>query len=370
MGFSLLGVHAEDSVNALQYGAKGDGSTNDTAALNALFASGHKRIYLPSGTYIITGTLVIPDGKTVYGDGETTVIKLGYPYSLTSYTWRSETGHLTNRPYLYVGGNCILADFAVHGDTTEAKDQMQVAVLVHGDNTACSHITTMNVNYFPESVQDKVHPYGPVELCPGFGMFVFGADHVDVTECKFINNGYQGIGTEDAEDIIIDKCYVGNSFRTGIQIHRGSKRVIVSRCTVHNTDSYKSSDITLHGSSGSGNVDRLTISDCILGPKFGESRVIFSISSIWGYENNIIIQGCNIQTAGLGISLCTEKQGSVSPTTNVCINGNMINSDRRCVTVDGDYCVVTDNVLFSGTTDVNITGKHKVVADNLFTPLS
>lgn len=370
MGFNLFGVHAEESVNALQYGVKGDGNTNDTAALNALFSSGHERIYLPSGTYIITGTLVIPDGKTVFGDGESTVIKLGYPYSLTSYTWRSETGHLTNKPYLYIGENCILSDFAVHGDTTEAKDQMQVAVLVHGDNTICKNISTKDVNYFPESVQDRTHPYGPTELCPGFGMFIFGANNVTVSECKFINNGYQGIGTEDAEDIIIDKCYVGNSFRTGIQIHRGSKRIIVSKCIVNNTDSYKASDITLHGSSGNGNVDRLTISDCILGPKFGESRVIFSISSIWGYENNIIIKGCNIQTPGLGIALCTDKQGDASPLTNVCITGNIINSDRRCVDVDGDYCVVTDNLLFSGTTDVRVSGENKVVANNLFTPLT
>lgn len=370
MGFNIFGTHIEDSVNAKQHGVKGDGVTDDTSAINSLLSSSHKRIYFPSGTYVFSGTIVVPSGKTIFGDGNNTIFKLGYPYSLTQYTWRSETGHLTNRPYLYVDANCILENFSVEGDTTEAKDQMQVAVLIHGDNTVCNNINTANVNYFPESVQNKTHPYGPVELCPGFGMFVFGANNVTVKNCKFVNNGYQGIGTEDAEDIIIDGCYVGNSFRTGIQIHRGSKRIIVTKCIVNNTDSFKSSDITLHGSSGDGNVDRLTITDCILGPRFGESRVIYSISSIWGYENNIIIKGCDIKTAGLGIALCTAKQGDVSPTTNVCINGNIIDSDRRCVDVDGDYCVVTDNLMFSGTTDINITGEHKIVANNLYNQLT
>ena len=367
MGFNLFGTHIEESVNALQYGVKGDGKTNDTAALNALFASEHERIYLPAGTYIITGTLVIPFGKTVFGDGESTVIKLGYPYSLSSYTWRSEEGHLTNSPYLYVGGNCILSDFAVYGDSTQPKDEMQIAVLVHGDYTVCRNLTTRNINYFPESVQDKVHPYGPINLCNGYGMFIFGANHVSVRDCRFFNNAYQGIGTEDAEDVTIDKCYVGDSFRTGIQIHRGSKRIIVSGCIVNNTSEFKASDITLHGAPGDGNVDRLTISDCILGPRFGDPRVIFSISSIWGYENNIVIKGCNIQTAGMGINLCTDKQGTDSPTTNVCITGNLIDSNRRCVTVDGDYVVVTGNLLFSDTADISVTGEHKMVANNLYT---
>jgi len=366
MSFTFLGKPISDSVNAKNYGVKGDGSTNDTAAINALLSSSHKSIYFPTGTYIFTGTLVVPNGKKVYGDGANTIFKLGYPFSLTSYDWRpQETGHLTNRPYMYVGANCTVSDFSIYGDTTEPKDEMHVAVLVHGNNTVCENIRTNNINYFPEDIQSKVHPYGPIEFCPGFGMFIFGADNVTVRNCKFTNNGYQGIGTEDAENIVIDGCYIGDGFRTGIQIHRGSKRIVVSKCIVHNENSNKSADITFHGASGDENVDRVIISDCILGPKFGEDRLIYSISTIWGYEHNITIKGCDIKTQGVGIFLGTEPPEETSELTNVVITGCNIDATRRGVGVDGDYVVVTGNLIKYGTNDVVITGENKEVSGNL-----
>ncbi|KAL8276347.1 hypothetical protein RQP46_011272 [Phenoliferia psychrophenolica] len=51
-------------------GAKGDGVTDDTSALNAVFAqySGCKIIYIDAGTYKVTNTIQIPVGATVIGE--------------------------------------------------------------------------------------------------------------------------------------------------------------------------------------------------------------------------------------------------------------------------------------------------------------
>lgn len=57
-------------ISVLAYGAKGDGSTDDTAAFNAaLEAAAGKSLYVPAGKYLITSTLYIHDGTTLYGDG-------------------------------------------------------------------------------------------------------------------------------------------------------------------------------------------------------------------------------------------------------------------------------------------------------------
>lgn len=45
------------SVSVKQFGAKGDGVNDDTAAIQACINSGQRRIYFPSGTYLITNTL-------------------------------------------------------------------------------------------------------------------------------------------------------------------------------------------------------------------------------------------------------------------------------------------------------------------------
>lgn len=57
-------------VNVKSYGATGDGTTNDTTAIqNAINANPGRTIYFPHGTYSVT-QVTIPDGCTILGDGQ------------------------------------------------------------------------------------------------------------------------------------------------------------------------------------------------------------------------------------------------------------------------------------------------------------
>ena len=57
-----------DAVNVADFGAKGDGVTNDTAALEDAFASGNKAFYL-KGSFLINH-LSIPDDVVLFGAPE------------------------------------------------------------------------------------------------------------------------------------------------------------------------------------------------------------------------------------------------------------------------------------------------------------
>lgn len=79
-------------INVKDYGATGDGVTDDTAALKAAFAAGAgKSVYLPAGTYIINRTteteawLPINSNTEYFGDGYNSIIKIkdGYVQSGT-----------------------------------------------------------------------------------------------------------------------------------------------------------------------------------------------------------------------------------------------------------------------------------------------
>ena len=61
---------AHEHANVLDFGAVGDGVTDDTKAVEMAIATG-KSVYFPAGTYLITSTLSItPDTSTrLYGDG-------------------------------------------------------------------------------------------------------------------------------------------------------------------------------------------------------------------------------------------------------------------------------------------------------------
>ena len=70
------------NVKASTYGAKGDGSTDDAAAiqkaLTAAKEAGGGIVYLPPGTYIVKSTLKIDNNVTLMGAGSTaSIVKLG-----------------------------------------------------------------------------------------------------------------------------------------------------------------------------------------------------------------------------------------------------------------------------------------------------
>ena len=63
--------------NVKDFGAKGDGTTDDTAAIQAVLDL-QGQVYIPTGTYIISSSLRVKSNTRFYGDGvEATIIKEG-----------------------------------------------------------------------------------------------------------------------------------------------------------------------------------------------------------------------------------------------------------------------------------------------------
>lgn len=67
----LVAEHLADSINVKDFGAKGDGTTDDLDAIKAAMNAGRgKTVFFPAGKYIITKTIVVPAGTIVVGAGE------------------------------------------------------------------------------------------------------------------------------------------------------------------------------------------------------------------------------------------------------------------------------------------------------------
>ncbi|AUR99320.1 coil containing protein [Vibrio phage 1.264.O._10N.286.51.F2] len=66
-----LGDRFADVVNVKDYGALGDGLTDDTVAIQAAFNADGNTIYFPESTYVVTTGLNLPANKNILGNGST-----------------------------------------------------------------------------------------------------------------------------------------------------------------------------------------------------------------------------------------------------------------------------------------------------------
>ena len=331
------------------FGAKGDGVTDDTEAINtALTACEGKPLFIPEGEYIFSGTLNVKSGTPLYGCGEKSVLKLADSFSLTPYDWRPEDGGLS----LYKWGmivlpvdssGIILDNFVVEGQTATFVDQAEVCVAVRGNNHIIRNVITRDINYFPDNFSGRQYN------APGEGIEVFKATSILVENCICERCGYEGIGTESAEDVMISNCKVGDTNQTGIQIHRSSKHIRVNNCTVDYSESVLAGTaFTFHANVG---VDMEDIHVC-------DNYLCKGVTLIGGAENDVYFINNTI------ISGALTRNGNIYRKNwfirgNKFLNGGIINRI--------DNCIITDNMLTvnTGYFMVNIYGNNVTIANNI-----
>lgn len=73
-----VGARLQDSVSVKDFGAVGDGATDDTVAIQAALdnGAGNHAVHLPAGTYMVSATIFIPSNTYFSGDGKSSVIKM------------------------------------------------------------------------------------------------------------------------------------------------------------------------------------------------------------------------------------------------------------------------------------------------------
>ena len=122
-----LGERFSDVVNVKDFGAIGDGVTDDTEAIQAALSAASKAVFFPAGTYITTKTLVVGDNLSLYGDPG------GYLYdSRTNLLFKSTGEKAYSLPMCSSwsvanpdAGGSYLSDSGTRGDTYKTLDLTQ-----------------------------------------------------------------------------------------------------------------------------------------------------------------------------------------------------------------------------------------------------
>jgi hypothetical protein len=118
------------SVNVKDYGAVGDGVTDDTAAIQAAIDSGSGHVHIPNGTYKCTGTITIESDTKLKlsGDGDQTIL---------NFATSTDADDL----HLKYATRSIFKDFSIVGRASRASNGIRI-----GDDTAGT-VSSINTFY-------------------------------------------------------------------------------------------------------------------------------------------------------------------------------------------------------------------------------
>lgn len=171
-----------------QFGAKGDGVADDTAAIQAahdyLFALGGGRVYLPTGTYLVSSTIHFRANVSFVGDGRgATIVRLKNGSTIASSHGVFEP--LSTGPLPAVGywsKNNAFANFSIDGNKANTAGVFECLALY--------------------SLKD----------CLVYGMECYGA-----LECG-IAAGVSNAGTDQHQLISIVSCICHDNSADGFQI--------------------------------------------------------------------------------------------------------------------------------------------------------
>lgn len=179
LDISNAGIGNGGGVDVRDYGAKGDGIHDDTAAIQAALDE-ERNIFFPAGTYIIDPTtgINVETGTWLHGEG----------MYRTLFQVKPGVNVLNNILKVEDAGGVLLEDFAIDGNKTTLSTDREVSTNygVYLSNS-------------PESRVNRVRVYNMT----GVGIHVYNSIATSVTNCITSDNEYHGYELEQTQNCLL-----------------------------------------------------------------------------------------------------------------------------------------------------------------------
>lgn len=261
--FDFRGNHTTDrwplqpsTINVREYGAAGDGTTDDTAALQHALDDAADRpgteVYFPAGTYIITAALEYPGNVALRGSGvETSVISKpsGSGFMLQSASPGSRRYNLTIRDldFVFAAGSGLRLD-----DMSEALVE-RVEVQGPGIGSSSGTCITIAGAVNGNAVYNSFHKVRCISAAVGFAIYGDGSNETHLNDCRATACVW-GVQIEDANHTVIDGCAIeacvnaGNG--AGVMVESTSANLCDGTTIVHNRFENNDRNIVVAGTPG------------------------------------------------------------------------------------------------------------------------
>lgn len=257
----------DEAVSVKDFGAKGDGSTDDTAAFNLAIASGAGAIYIPSGTYVLSSPITVSRDIFIYGDGPNTKIDVsGLADDEAAFDFNGGGGTLieSNSNAIASGDRRYTFSSTGHGfqkddlfaiwDDNDYSYSYRRANYYKGEYLTVSSVSGAEVS-FDESFFDgygsgtsKLYKVSTISVALkdfdiiSTGSLYIGIDihfgrqcHIDNVNVN-LDTAYSGIYLHNCYDVSVSNCsnkigdYVGGSFNMYPFLIGNSQRIRITSC--------------------------------------------------------------------------------------------------------------------------------------------
>jgi parallel beta-helix repeat protein len=184
------------SLSVKDFGATGDGATDDTTAIqNALNAGTGRSVYFPAGTYRISTTLLVKTKTTLIGEGmNKSIIKLTSGFGAGTTAIRNEI--ISGTVNVYYDTDLEFYGLTFDGNNNSTRTAELVAVA-----------KVQNVTFSNCSFQN--HTYIALAMTANSNMVV--------TECYFTNNGRPIPSTTSAPALWVAETVLGMPYDVRIE---------------------------------------------------------------------------------------------------------------------------------------------------------
>lgn len=334
--------------NVRQFGAKGDGTTDDTSAIQAAIDVGSNRaVYIPAGTYRLTGGVKVSGtsanrtNMAVFGDGPATRLVL-------DATLTANVMEITN------GSGFVVRDLTLVGNRgtwtpvylTDAVYRNSNGLYVGGHSgSAVTNVLVSNVTADSNALSGFCIGTGPLNA-PDAGS---GVDGVRVDGCRSSNN-HVGLNGGTQVNVAITGCEFSGIISNGIVNDTNSTVVSVTGCTLDVSSSgfaiqcYESDNLTYVGNSITGGNTGVFALNCNY-VSISSNAITSSVGAGITIKNStqIMVTGNNIQSVtGDGIKVWDNSR-RVSVTSNT-VGLSTLNN----LYIQAQFVNVADNVFYEG----------------------
>lgn len=203
------------------FGAVGDGVTDDTEALKAAASCG-EAVYFPKGTYLLYDQIDMTTSINWFGDGVRSVIKL-----MPAKRNCSILNHSSDKSY-----SLSLEGLVLNANRSGYKDDILGNGASEEDNTSCLLLNSPSLVYL-----NNVKLTGGLD----YGCYIYGTEATDVSisNCRFSENGVtdargDGLFIENVgSDARITNCEFNSNGYEGLCLNNNNEAV-VSNIVCHN----------------------------------------------------------------------------------------------------------------------------------------